>query len=135
MKSIMEIVRYGAVGVVNTLSDFIIFSLLYYIFDVNVLIANTLAWLFAVSQGFLLNKYWTFHEYRDGSLTSGQAGKQYLLFVLINLGCLFISNGTVYLLIEYYPALVAKLVAAVFVLIWGFAFSKKLIFRAQRVTP
>lgn len=128
MKSFREIIRYSTVGVANTISDFAVFSVLYYLLNVQVLVANTLAFLFAVSQSYLLNKSWTFKEYSDAGNDSAISGRKYLLFVMINVGGLTISNVTIYLLVNHYPALVAKIAAAVLVLIWGFFLSRKYVF-------
>ena len=129
MKSVREIIRYSAVGVVNTISDFTIFSVLYYLFGVHVLVANTLAFLFAVSQSYVLNKTWTFREYQDPGISVSRPGRRYFLFIAINMGGLCISNTTVYLLVDYYPALIAKIAAAVLVLIWGFFLSRRYVFQ------
>ena len=129
MKSVREIIRYSVVGVVNTISDFTIFSVLYFLFGVHVLVANTLAFLFAVSQSYLLNKTWTFREHGTSAEVGSRPGKKYFLFVAINMGGLCLSNATVYLLVDYYPALVAKIAAAVLVLIWGFFLSRRYVFQ------
>ena len=129
MKSIREIIRYSAVGVANTICDFTIFSVLYYVFGVQLLIANTVAFFFAVTQSYFLNKIWTFREYAGSDFRTVRNGKQFLLFLVINLGCLTISNGTVYLLVDYVPALLAKIAAVFLVLVWGFFLSRRYVFQ------
>ena len=94
--------------------------------------ANTGAWAFAVTQSFILNRFWTFHATRHDSLEIHHYGKQFLMFIVVSIGCLAISNGTVWMLVDYYPAMVAKLIATVLVLIWGFFLSKRLVFGAHK---
>ena len=131
MKSIREIARYSAVGVLNTVSDIAIFSLLFYLLQIHVLIANTLAFLCAVSQSYLLNKFWTFSAYRDSAMTHLETGRQYFTFIMVNLLCLIVSNVTIFYLAAYLPTIVAKVISAVVVVLIGFALAKALVFRSR----
>lgn len=119
----VKMLRYSLVGVVNTATDFAVFSLLYYCVGFGPLWANSLAFAVAVSQSYFVNACWTFRQKRAALST-----KAYVYFVAINLGCLVISNTTIYLLHEITSPLLAKLMAAGIVLIWGFLLSRKYVF-------
>ena len=132
MKSIREIARYSAVGVINTITDIAIFSLLFYIVGLHVLLANSLAFLFAVTQSYLLNRFWTFSAYQDSSMTRLETGRQYFTFIMSNLCCLIVSNLTIYFLAGYMPTIVAKIISAVLVVLLGFGLAKAFVFRPRR---
>ncbi len=122
-----KILSYSLVGVANTATDFAIFSILYYFAGWGPLWANSLAFGVAVSQSYLCNARWTFKQKAaDLSLES------YAYFVMINLGCLAISNGTIYLLDTITSPLSAKLLAAGIVLVWGYLMSSRFVFALNR---
>ena len=119
----VKMLRYSLVGVVNTATDFAVFSLLYCWVGIGPLWANSLAFAVAVSQSYFVNACWTFRQRR-----SELGFKAYAYFVAINLGSLAISNATIYLLHGIASPLLAKLYAAGIVLIWGFLLSRKYVF-------
>lgn len=55
-----QIVKFASVGVVNTAVDFALFALLYNVFDVHLLVANTASTGTALTTGFFLNSRYTF---------------------------------------------------------------------------
>ena len=124
-----RLVRYGLVGLTNTATDFGIFSILYFLIHLDAVWANTFAFAIAVTQSYLFNGVWTFQ------LTKQQWSlRAYLRFVLINLGGLMISTVCIVSLSELIPALVAKLLAAGVVLIWGFFLSRQFVFQTPTGT-
>ena len=123
-------VRFGLVGLTNTATDFGVFSVLYFLIQFDALWANTFAFAIAVTQSYVFNGAWTFQ------LTKQQWSLlAYLRFVLISLGGLLISTVCIVSLSELIPALVAKLLAAGVVLIWGFFLSRQFVFQRPADTP
>jgi putative flippase GtrA len=122
-----KILCYSLVGVVNTATDFAVFSILYYVAGWGPLWANSLAFGIAVSQSYLLNARWTFQQ-----RTTDLSLKAYANFVMINLGCLSISSGTIYMLQSITSPLMAKLLAAGIVLVWGFLMSNRFVFATRQ---
>lgn len=117
-------VRFCFVGGINTLIDIAIFSLLFYVLSVPLLIANSLGFAAAVVNSYLLNKFWTYQDH------TAHSGKKILGFVLIALVGLAISNTTVWLLAPLITALGAKIVACGLSVVWNYAMTRLVIFRA-----
>ena len=55
-----ETIIYVIFGVLTTVVDFLIFGLLYYVADLNEIVANTSAWIVAVAFAFVTNKLFVF---------------------------------------------------------------------------
>lgn len=121
----LEILKYLITGVVNTLTDFMIFSLLFYVFGIGIILSNSLSFLVSVIQSFFINKHWTF----SGSNLTTSTKKQMLSFFGVNLVGLVISNITIVLSAYVMHVLLAKLSATVLVFVWGFIMSKKFVFK------
>ena len=128
-----EIVRYLVFGVLTTVVNLVAFFLLTRTLGMEVLLANILAWIVGVLFAYAVNKFLVFE-------VKGSTGKQLLtelgLFTaarLFSLGAeeliLFIG---VYLLAG--KDIVAKIVAAVVVIVLNYIASKFLIFRKKKPT-
>ncbi len=116
--------KFGLVGVTNTAFDFAVFVLLLRFFSWNIIAANTAAYLFAVTNSYLLNRIWTFGDIgaRRVSLLS------YAKFVAINSVGLLIGTGIIYLLRSMMPIELAKLLAVPIVLIWNYLGARYFVF-------
>jgi len=119
--------RFGIVGVINTGVDIRVFSLLYFVAGVPLLVANTAAYLVAVTGSFFLNKNWTF----AGSRQQGRTERQYMLFVVLGLGGLALSNLVVWSCSQVVTEIVSKLFAVVVLFIWNFGTSRLIVFRTH----
>jgi len=124
---IPQLVRYSLVGVGSTITDFAIFAVAWGVLCCPPTVANVLAFMFAVTQGFYLNATWTFHS--SGSEISA---KSYFKYVAVNLGCLLISTLTIFFFSEMIGPMLAKLSSTVLVLAWGFCLSKRIVFNGRR---
>lgn len=122
--------KFALVGMMNTVVDFTVFVLLYYGGDWDVLAANTSAYMIAVANSFLLNKYWTFAETRRSRAALPQFG----LFLGFNLGGLGLSNLTIWLLTPAIPALLAKGLATAVTFVWNYQTSRAFVYRRQAGT-
>jgi len=94
-----EIVKFGLVGVLNTLINLAVFNaLLLAVHDVGRVKANFVATAVATVFAYVMNRYWTFkHRPSEHS-----ASREFLLFVFFNVVGLGIESaligGTVYIL-------------------------------------
>src|SRR3979409_1777703 len=66
---LMQLVKFGAVGVSNTLLTFLVYTLLLKVFGVWYLAASAIGFLVGAVNGFLLNRRWTFKEHVGDALT------------------------------------------------------------------
>ena len=120
-------VRFAIVGVFNTGVDIAIFSLLLYVLDIQLLVANSVSYLAAVSNSFLLNKYWTFSENRR----RGRIHHQFGLFLALGLIGLGLSNIVVWSLATYIPEIFAKLLSVGILFVWNFGTSRFIVFHNE----
>jgi putative flippase GtrA len=123
----LEFLRFGLVGVVNTIVDFVVFVLLYRLTDLDPLLCNGIAFFVAVTNSYLMNHHWTFRG--SGSTLSFIA---YIRFVAFNAGGLLIGTLAILLLGKYMPLEFAKLIAAGLTLIWNYTCSKLFVFNTEK---
>ena len=115
----------------GTLIDLGLLNLLHGYLGVDVYLAATLAFMAAVINNFLLNKYWTFKN-QAGYLKKGPA--QFFNFVFVSVVGLLINLGIMALLIEVFDLWfnLAKLAAIIIVLFWNFIANKLWTFRLNK---
>jgi putative flippase GtrA len=142
--AVVQIGRFGIVGVSNTLIDFGILNLLILWLRVSggwpLLLCNAAGFAGASVNSYLLNRKWTFEE--EGEATSGQ----YLFFLTFALGGLAINSLVLYLLTGLVPiggaahpilmVNAAKVIATGAGMTWNFLTFRFLVFRRnQRGLP
>jgi putative flippase GtrA len=66
---VVQFVKFGVVGVSNTLIAFAIYTVLLKVFGVWYLAASAIGFAVGATNGFLLNRRWTFREHVGDSLT------------------------------------------------------------------
>jgi len=90
---LVQFVKFGIVGVSNTALTFIIYTILLKVFGVWYLAASAIGFIVGATNGFLLNRRWTFAEHVGDSLTPVRWGvvqgcglvlDEVLLFVLVH---------------------------------------------------
>lgn len=80
----LQLVRFGLVGGVGFIVNLAVYTLCVHAFGIDYRAANVAAWLVAVLNNFVLNRYWTF------AATAGNARLQALRFLVVSLaaeGC------------------------------------------------
>ncbi|MFL0252617.1 GtrA family protein [Clostridium neuense] len=82
-----SIIKFGIVGCINTGVDFITFSLLLSIFDIDKLLCQVGGYSMGIINSFVLNKLWTFNDKKEKVNPAAQFAK----FVITNLISLAIS--------------------------------------------
>src|ERR1700732_362694 len=65
----LQFVKFGVVGVSNTLLTFAVYGLLLKVFGVWYLAASAIGFIVGATNGFLLNRKWTFREHVGDALT------------------------------------------------------------------
>ncbi len=89
----IQFVKFGIVGVSNTLLTFIVYTLLLKVFGVWYLAASAIGFGVGATNGFLLNRRWTFREHVGDTLTP-------VRWAIVQ-GCgLAINEGLLYLLVH-----------------------------------
>jgi putative flippase GtrA len=129
-RSLVQPLRFGVVGIVNTVLDLAVFWLLAGVFSMPILIANTLSYSVGALNSFVLNRLWTFRgvAFRRG------AALQLPLFMLVSLVGLVVANLTLWLFAQALPVMVAKVVSVAVTFVWNFFASKVLVFRGGTET-
>jgi len=89
----VQFVKFGIVGVSNTLLTFLVYTLLLKVFGVWYLAASAIGFVVGATNGFVLNRKWTFREHVGDALTPvrwaivqgcGLALNEGLLFLFVN---------------------------------------------------
>lgn len=85
-----KLLKFGAAGILNTVLNYAIFSLLFYI-GKNYLISAAIAYSLASINSFFINKNWTFNSDKNSSFRLiFQFFAINLLSLLIHIFCMFI---------------------------------------------
>jgi putative flippase GtrA len=123
-----EIGRFVLVGSINFAIDLSVFAVALYVLEIQLIVANTIAYSVATVNSYLMNKYWTFAGRSERNIRASE----FVRFVLFNLGGLAISNLTVYLLAEVMPPMIAKLGAVGATFVWNYLTIRRFVFRKDR---
>ncbi len=78
-KNLKEIVKFALVGVLNTAIDYGVFFVLFSFIRLDKNLAQTIATLVAMTNSYLVNRYWTFEK------AGGIRGREIWRFVAVNL--------------------------------------------------
>lgn len=89
-----RLLKFGIVGISGMVIDFSITWLCKEKFRLNKYLSNSLGFCFAVTNNFLLNRYWTFEN------TSQPITAQFARFILVSLSGLLINNLLLFLLVK-----------------------------------
>jgi putative flippase GtrA len=125
--SLVQPLRFGIVGVVNTGVDLAVFWLLLAGLQAPLLLANTLSYACGIACSFLLNRLWTFRGIPFHHSAAAQAPR----FLLVSLIGLLISNAVIWVLVPMFSTLAAKLSAVVATFAWNFTASKFFVFAGK----
>jgi putative flippase GtrA len=89
----VQFVKFGIVGVSNTLLTFLVYTILLKVFGVWYIAASAIGFAVGAVNGFLLNRRWTFREHVGDRLTP--------IRWLVVQGCGLLANlGIVYLAVD-----------------------------------
>jgi putative flippase GtrA len=121
---LIQFVKFGLVGVSNTALTFIVYTLLLKVFGVWYLGASAIGFAVGATNGFLLNRRWTFREHVGDSLTP-------VRWAVVQGGGLVINEGLLYVFVHdaSLDKLVAQALATVAVTITTFFVNRAWTFR------
>src|SRR5271169_319799 len=90
---VVQFVKFGIVGVSNTLLTLVVYTVLLKVFGVWYLAASAIGFIAGATNGFLLNRRWTFRDHVGDALTpvrwavvqtAGLAVDEVMLYVLVH---------------------------------------------------
>jgi len=132
-----EKIRFAAVGVINTVTDFGILFILVSLLNVPVILANVVSTSAALAVSYLLNKKAVFGD------ESGRSVKQVILFVVVTLAGLWILQSIVIVTVTSslqgivasgsILLLVAKGIATLFSLVWNYVWYSRVVFKRKSI--
>lgn len=85
-----ELSKFGVIGAVNTVLDFIIFNTLHFGFDIGPLTSQAIAMSIAATSSYFMNRHWTFAKRARSGMR-----REYTLFFLLNLVGLVILEACI----------------------------------------
>ncbi len=116
--------RFAVVGMLGTLIDIVLFSVLHIVLGVPTLAANSLSYTAGGANNFVLHRHWTFAERPRRAV-----GMQLLQFAVVNLAALVLNNVMLLVLDPAFDTLLhnpvqgdlmAKLIATGVGISWNF---------------
>jgi putative flippase GtrA len=87
---VAQFVKFGIVGVSNTLLTFVVYTVLLKGFDVWYLAASAIGFLVGATNGFMWNRRWTFREHVGDALTPVRWFVVQGCGLLLNLGLVYV---------------------------------------------
>ena len=124
---IRKAASFAAVGAVNTVVDFGVFSVAHLVLGLPIVAANVMSWTIAVSGSYAMNSLFTF------ATESGRVLRlrDYLTFAASQTGGLIANTATVFILAHFIPVLFAKALAIGVTFLVNFSLSHLVVFRAR----
>ena len=128
LSKIPEVARFAIAGIINLGIDLTVFSVALYVFELHLLLANTIAYSIATMNSYVLNKFWTFAGRSAPTMSTAEFSR----FVAFNLGGLLLSNIAVSALARYIPPIVAKLCAVGVTFVWNYLTIRRFVFTGDQ---
>ena len=116
MNNEVRFIKFGMVGVVNTIIDFSIFVFLLRVMEWDPLWSNFVAYVAAVTNSYIMNMLWTFRFTSEKNLNAST----FLMFVSINSMGLIIGTSVIFIFQPIMQEETAKLIAVFLTLLWNF---------------
>ncbi len=123
---VVQFVKFGIVGVSNTLITFVVYTLLLKVFGVWYIAASAIGFIAGAINGFVLNRRWTFAGHVGDAFTP-------LRWAVVQSGGLGINLGLLYLLVHDagLDKLLAQAAATVVVTVSTFIVNRAWTFRHE----
>ncbi len=121
---LVQFVKFGIVGISNTLITFAVYTVLLKVFGVWYLAASAIGFVVGAINGFLLNRRWTFAGHVGDAYTPVRWG-------IVQTGGLGLNLGLLYLLVHdaHVDELVAQAIATIAVTVSTFVVNRAWTFR------
>jgi len=125
---LVQFVKFGIVGVSNTLITLLVYTLLLKVFGFWYITASAIGFALGATNGFLLNRRWTFRAHVGDALTPVRWG-------IVQSCGLGVNEGLLYLLVHdaHLDKLLAQVCATAVVTVTTFSANRAWTFRAQAV--
>lgn len=121
---------FAAIGVINTLVDIGAFICLYELAGLDVISSNVLAFLLAVTNSYVLNRFITFRDRVGGSL------RHFARFLVVAVAAMIASTAIVYAISLFLYPVIGKLVATAASTLINYVGSHKFVFAgAPKAVP
>jgi len=128
IKRFNSVLRFCTVGSIGFIIDFSTTFILKQYLEIPPFLANTVGFCLAVSNGYFMNKYWTYQE-------TGKANfHQFNKFLLSNIIGLITNTLIIKILLETssYSFFTAKIIATIMVVAWNFSAATFFIFKPAK---
>ena len=134
----LKAISFAMIGVINALVDFAVFLFALEVVtpalpgeSLQLIAANVLAWMVAVSGSYAMNSYVTFAAESGRKLT----WRAYLTFVASGILGVVANTGTLLVAAIWLPVILAKIVAIGVGFVVNFSMSHFVVFRPQPLKP
>lgn len=121
-KLLNKIIRFGIVGGIATIIDFVFLYIFKEFLNFNVILANTLSFIISVTYNYIASITWVFDVNKNKN-----KNMQFILFIIFSVVGLIINNIILYILTDklniYY--LISKVIATLIVMVFNFVTRKK----------
>jgi len=125
-KLILQFIKFGIVGFINTVSSWIFYYSLLFL-NINYLICTTVAYFLSSILGYFLNKIWVFKQ--------NKVEKSLIKYYIVYISSYFLNMLCMYLLVDIFN--ISKLIAPILVLFitvpYNFIFSKLWVFKKKNI--
>lgn len=130
VKLVVQFLKFGIVGVSNTLIAFAVYTVLLKVFGVWYVAASGIGFAVGAVNGFLLNRRWTFRDHVGDALTP-------VRWAIVQTCGLGLNLGLVYLFVHDLgmDELVGQIPTTVIVTVLTFAVNRSWTFRTPAVAP
>lgn len=119
--------KYGVIGVLNAVIDFMIYIMLIKYFHAYPLLAHIVAWCVAVQFSYMMNSLITFEKSLKQTLTL----TPWFKFILSGLAALSASSLVLYISLGYFSVYMAKIIAIIASYAVGFILSQYIVFKEE----
>ena len=115
-KLIVQLIKFGIVGVIALIIDVGLLMVLKELFKMNVLIASAVSFSVSVTANYILSMRFVFESSNNSKL------KEFIVFVLLSIGGLLLNQLIMWIGVDLLSAyyLVVKIFALIFVPIYNF---------------
>lgn len=126
-KQLLKLIKFGITGVMNTVVDFLVYTLLVSFFSMGLYVSQVISYSCGMLNSYIINRKWTF------STKNGFFSWELVRFVLLNLFMMFLGMGIIYICVQklMLHELVAKLISTALVLLINFFVSNFWVFRSR----
>ena len=127
----IKLIKFGVTGVINTLIDFAVFTLLTSVFTINMYAAQTIGYVCGMANSYLVNRSWTFNS------KNRMFGRELVKFIVVNLITLGLSYGALYLFADLwgFHQTISKIFVTCITMAVNFVLSRLWVFQKKEKEP